>query len=277
MVSINSNYAATFAAKAAKQTTTELNSAMEKLSTGKRINYARDDAAGQAISIRLTAEIQGLAMASRNASDGQAMIDTIEGALMETQTLLLRMRELAVQSSNGTLATADRAALEKEAASLEAEITRIADTSSWAGQMLLDGSLSAGITFQAGTKAGTANLITVSIGEMSASAATISYIDALSIGSFTGAQSAITAIDAALSGVSEVRGKLGGISNRLNSTIANMDQVRVNLSASQGRIEDADFATETGNLAKNQILQQAATAMIAQANASKNSVLTLIQ
>jgi flagellin len=277
MVSINSNYAATFAAKAAKQTTTELNSAMEKLSTGKRINYARDDAAGQAISVRLTAEIQGLAMASRNASDGQAMIDTAEGALMETQTLLLRMRELAVQSSNGTLASADRAALEKEASSLEAEITRIADTSSWAGQMLLDGSLSDGITFQAGTKAGTANLITVSIGEMSASAATISYIDALSIGSFTGAQSAITAIDAALSGVSEVRGKLGGISNRLNSTIANMDQVRVNLSASQGRIEDADFATETGNLAKNQILQQAATAMIAQANASKNSVLTLIQ
>ncbi len=276
MVSINSNYAATFAAKAAKQTTSELNSAMEKLSTGKRINYARDDAAGQAISVRLTAEIQGLAMASRNASDGQAMIDTAEGALMETQALLLRMRELAVQSSNGTLATADRAALEKEASSLEAEITRIADTSSWAGQKLLDGSLSDGITFQAGTKAGTANLITVSIGEMSASAVTIAYSVSFSIGSFTGAQSAITAIDAALSGVSEVRGKLGGISNRLNSTIANMDQVRVNLSASQGRIEDADFATETGNLAKNQILQQAATAMIAQANASKNSVLTLL-
>ena len=224
MVSINSNYAATFAAKAAKQTTSELNSAMEKLSTGKRINYARDDAAGQAISVRLTAEIQGLAMASRNASDGQAMVDTAEGALQETQTLLLRMRELAVQSSNGTLASADRASLEKEFGSLEAEITRIADTSSWAGQMLLDGSLSDAITFQAGTKAGTANLITVSIGEMSASAAT-----------------------------------------------------RVNLSASQGRIEDADFATETGNLAKNQILQQAATAMIAQANSSKSSVLNLLR
>jgi flagellin len=277
MVNINSNYAATFATNAAKQTKSALDSAMERLSTGKRINYARDDAAGQAIATRLTAEIQGLSAASRNASDAQSMVDTADGALQETQTLLLRMRELAVQSSNGTLAAADRAALEKEASSLEAEITRIADTSSWAGQMLLDGSLSDGITFQAGTKAGAANLITVSIGEMSASAATISYIDALSIGSFTGAQSAITAIDAALSGVSEVRGKLGGISNRLNSTIANMDQVRVNLSASQGRIEDADFATETGNLAKNQILQQAATAMIAQANASKNSVLTLIQ
>ncbi len=277
MVSINSNYAATFAAKAAKQTTTELNSAMEKLSTGKRINYARDDAAGQAISVRLTAEIQGLAMASRNASDGQAMIDTIEGALMETQTLLLRMRELAVQASNGTLATADRASLQIEAASLEEEITRIATTSSWAGQNLLDGSLSDGITFQAGTKEGAGNLITISVGEMSAASATIGYTAAFTMGAFTNAQSAITQIDAALSGVSEVRGKLGGISNRLNSTIANMDQVRVNLQASQGRIADADFAAETGNLAKNQILQQAATAMIAQANASKNTVLTLIQ
>jgi len=277
MVSINSNYAATFAAKAAKQTTTELNSAMEKLSTGKRINYARDDAAGQAISVRLTAEIQGLAMASRNASDGQAMIDTIEGALMETQTLLLRMRELAVQSSNGTLATADRAALQIEAASLEEEINRIAQTSSWAGQNLLDGSLTNGITFQAGTKEGAGNLITISVGEMSVGSATIAYTAAMSIGSFESAQTAITGIDAALSGVSEVRGKLGGISNRLNSTIANMDQVRVNLQASQGRIADADFALETGNLAKNQILQQAATAMIAQANASKNSVLNLLR
>lgn len=275
MVSINSNYAATFAAKAAKQTTTALNSAMEKLSTGKRINYARDDAAGQAIAVRLTAEIQGLAMASRNASDGQAMIDTAEGALMETQTLLLRMRELAVQASNGTLAEADRKALETEAQSLEEEITRIADTTSWAGTKLLDSSLSEGITFQAGTKSG--HTITIDIPEMSASAATINYVAAFSIGAFTNAQSAITRLDEALSGVATVRGKLGGISNRLNSTIANMDQVRVNLSASQGRIEDADFATETGNLAKNQILQQAATAMIAQANASKNSVLNLLR
>ena len=121
------------------------------------------------------------------------------------------------------------------------------------------------------------NLITISVGEMSVGSATISYTAAQTIGSFASAQTAITGIDAALSGVSEIRGKLGGISNRLNSTIANMDQVRVNLSASQGRIEDADFAAETGNLAKNQILQQAATAMIAQANASKNSVLNLLR
>ena len=280
MVSINSNYAASFAANAAKQTTSELNSAMEKLSTGKRINYARDDAAGQAIAVRLTAEIQGLAVASRNASDAQSLVDTADGALQETQTLLLRMRELAVQSSNGTNTTADRAALQSEAASLEAEISRIANNTTWGGKVLLNGSFSgdedsAGRVFQIGTTSG--QRIELSIPEMTATAATIGYSVAHSIGSFTGAQSAIGSIDAALSGVATVRGKLGGISNRLDSTISNLDQVRVNLSAAKGRIEDADFAAETGNLAKNQILQQAATAMLAQANASKNTVLTLIQ
>jgi flagellin len=280
MVSINSNYAANFAAKAAKQTTSELNSAMERLSTGKRINYARDDAAGQAIAVRLTAEIQGLAAASRNAADAQSLVDTADGALQETQTILLRMRELAVQSSNGTLGAADRAALQTEAASLEEEISRIANTTTWAGKNLLDGSFSGDTsvntrTFQIGTMSG--QTIELSIPEMTATSATIGYSVAHSIGSFTGAQSAIGSLDAALSGVAQIRGKLGGISNRLDSTISNLDQVRVNLSASRGRIEDADFAAETGNLAKNQILQQAATAMIAQANASKNTVLNLLR
>ena len=280
MVSINSNYAANFAAKAARQTTSELNSAMEKLSTGKRINYARDDAAGQAIAVRLTAEIQGLAVAARNAADGQSMVDTADGALQETQTLLLRMRELAVQASNGTLGDADKAALEVEAGSLEAEIKRISDNTSWGGKKLLDGSFSGDMsvntrTLQIGTTSG--QTIELSIPDMAATAATIGYSVAHSIGSFTGAQSAIGSIDAALSGVAEVRGKLGGISNRLDSTIANLNQVRVNLSASKGRIEDADFAEETGNLAKNQIMQQAAIAMVTQANTSKNTVLNLIQ
>ena len=227
MVSINSNYAASFAAKAARQTTSELNSAMEKLSTGKRINYARDDAAGQAIAVRLTAEIQGLAVAARNAADGQSMVDTADGALQETQTLLLRMRELAVQSSNATNSTADRAALQSEAASLEAEITRIAEATTWGGKKLLDGSFSGDMsvntrTLQIGTMSG--QTIELSIPEMTATAATIGYSVALSIGSFTGAQSAIDAIDVALSGVAEVRGKLGGISNRLDSTIANLNR-----------------------------------------------------
>ena len=276
MVTINTNYAATFAANAAKQTTVDLDRAMEKLSTGKRINYARDDAAGQAISSRLSAEITGLKVASRNASDGQAMIDTAEGALQETHSLLMRLRELAVQSSNGTLTTADRGSLQAEAAQLEAEISRISDTTSWGGLNILDGTLSDGITFQAGTKEGGANLITVSVPDMAATAATIAISVGFSIGAFTNAQSMITAVDAAISGVGTVRGNLGAVSNRLNSTIANLDQVRVNLTASRGRIEDTDFATETGNLARAQILQQAATAMLAQANASQASVLSLL-
>ena len=276
MVTINTNYAATFAANAAKQTTVDLDRAMEKLSTGKRINYARDDAAGQAITARLSAEITGLKVASRNAADGQAMIDTAEGALQETHALLLRLRELAVQSSNGTLTTADRQSLQAEGAQLEAEITRISDTTSWGGLNILDSTLSDGVTFQAGTKEGGSNLITVNIKDMAATAATIGIVAAFSIGAFANAQSMITQVDEAISGVSEVRGQLGAVSNRLNSTIANLDQVRVNLSASRGRIEDADFATETGNLARAQILQQAATAMLAQANASQASVLSLL-
>ena len=275
MVSINSNYAATFAANAAKQTTNTLNNAIEKLSTGKRINYARDDAAGQAIASRLTAEIEGLSVASRNASDAQGLIDTADGALKETSGLLQRLRELAVQSSNGTLASADRAALQAEAQALEDEITRISDNTTWAGLELIDGSMSSGITFQVGTKEG--ETITTSIPDMAATAATIAISVGFSIGTFTSAQSYITAVDAAISGVGTVRGDLGAMSNRLNSTIANLDQVRVNLSASRGRIEDADFAQETANLARGQILQQAATAMLAQANASNASVLSLIQ
>ena len=275
MISINTNYGGLFAAKATQQSQNLIDKAMERLSTGKRINYAKDDAAGSAIAVRLTAEIQGLAVASRNAADGQSLLDTAEGALQETQTLLMRLRELAVQSSNGTLTTSDRGALDAEVQALEAEITRISDTTSWGGINLLDGSLSDGITFQAGTKEG--ETIVASIPNMAASAATMSILAANSVASFTGAQSYITKIDEAISGVGTVRGNLGAASNRLNSTIANLDQVRVNLSASRGRIQDADFATETQNLAKGQILQQAATAMLAQANASKQTVLTLIR
>ena len=277
MISINTNYGGLYAANASRSSQALVDEAMERLSTGKRINYAKDDAAGQAIAVRLTAEIQGLAMASRNAADGQSLLDTAEGALQETTSLLLRMRELAVQSSNGTLATADREALQAEAAALELEITRIAETTTWGGLQLLDGTFSdtTAIVFQAGTSSG--ETITVSIPDMAASAATINYVAALGIGTHTNAQSAITEIDKAISGVNTIRGNLGAASNRLDSTVANLDQIRVNLSASQGRIEDADFAQETANLAKGQILQQAATAMVAQANASKSTVLTLLR
>jgi len=274
MISINTNYGGIFAAKASSQSQASVDSAMEKLSTGKRINFARDDAAGQAIATRLTAEIDGLAMASRNAADAQSMLDTAEGALTETHTILLRMRELAVQSANGTLTDNDRDHTDAEFQQLEEEIKRISDNTKWAGQGLIDGTAASGISFQIGE--GASQTITVSIADMAASAAGLALHDD-SLQTASDAQTAIGALDTAISNVSTQRGVLGAASNRLTSTMNNLDQVNVNLTASKGRIEDADFAAETGNLAKNQILQQAATAMVAQANASKSTVMTLLQ
>ena len=279
MVTINTNYAAAFAANAAKSASSGMDSAMEKLSTGSRINYAKDDAAGQAIATRLSAEIQGLSAASRNAADAQSMLDTADGALQESQTVLLRMRELAVQSANGTLTDADRDHTDAEFQQLVSELTRIADNTTFAGQNLLNG---ATFSFQIGE--GANQTIPVSIDDMAASdlnlyAATSAQdsTNTVSLQSSGSAQTAIGLIDAAIEEVSGERGELGAVSNRLSSTMANLDQINVNLSASRGRIQDADFAAETANLAKNQILQQAATAMLAQANASQGTVLTLIQ
>ena len=278
MVTINTNYAAAFAANAAKSASSGMDGAMEKLSTGSRINYAKDDAAGQAIVTRLSAEIQGLSAASRNSADAQSMLDTADGALQESQTVLLRMRELAVQSANGTLTDADRDHTDAEFQQLVSELTRIADNTTFAGQNLLNG---ANFSFQIGE--GANQTISVSIDDMAATDLNV-YDDGTTTGtndvnlqSSANAQSAIGLIDAAIEEVSGERGELGAVSNRLSSTMANLDQINVNLSASRGRIQDADFAAETANLAKNQILQQAATAMLAQANASQGTVLTLIQ
>jgi flagellin len=273
MVTINTNYAAAFASNAAKQTSAGLNSAMEKLSTGSRINYARDDAAGVAISTRLTAEIEGLSMASRNAADAQSMLDTAEGGLQETHNVLLRMRELAVQSVNDTMTNADRAHTDAEFKQLQAEIDRISTNTTFAGQKLLDGTV-ASFKFQIGE--GSGQTLTVAISDMDSAALNVSTSDE-DILNQVNATAAITDIDTAIETVSTQRAALGAYSNRLGSTMSNLDQINVNLSASKGRIADADFAAETGNLAKNQILQQAATAMIAQANASKSSILALVR
>ena len=287
MISINTNYGGIFAAKASSQATLRVDQAMERLSTGKRINHARDDSAGQAIATRLAAEIEGLAMASRNVADGQSLVDTAESALVETHALLLRMREISVQAANGTLSDADNTALDAEFQQLVAEIDRISDNTSWAGTKLLNGdstgnaNTSATFAFQAGVNNTTADTISVDISN--ADAATLGvFVDNsgnnnITLTDATNAGAAIVAVDAAIAAVSTERGKLGAVSNRMSSTMANLDQITVNLTASKGRIEDADFAAETGNLAKGQILQQAATAMLAQANASKQQVLTLIR
>ena len=278
MISINTNYGGLYASQAARNSQTLMDTAMERLSTGKRINYASDDAAGQGIATRLSGEIQGLAMAAKNAADAQSMLDTTEGALQEVHSLLLRMRELSVQSSNDTYTTADRAAMQSEVKSLEAEIQRVSDNTTWGGQKLLDGTFSTtAAIFQIGVDNGETMTITLpAIDSTTATGSGGLGLDG-SVTTQAAATAYITKIDNAISHVSSDRGFLGANSNRLNSTVANLNQIKVNLMASKGRIEDADFAAETSNLAKSQILQQAATAMLAQANASKQTVLALIQ
>ena len=291
MISINTNNGGLFAAKAASQSQATIDSAMQRLSTGSRINNAKDDAAGQAIATRLTAEIQGLEIASRNVADGQSLVDTAEGALQETHTLLLRMREIGVQAANGTLSTSDNEALDAEFQQLVKEIDRIAQNTTWAGAALLNGNATgdedstATFSFQAGVGNNSgADVFSVTVKNADATTLDVyvatSATDAtntVGLLSQSSAQTAIGLVDTAIATVSSERANLGAVSNRMASTMANLDQIRVNLTASKGRIADADFAAETANLAKGQILQQAATAMLAQANASKQQVLTLIR
>lgn len=275
MLSINTNVGALKAAQASYSVNKSMEASMERLSTGKRINSAMDDAAGLQISNRLTAEIQGLNMAVRNAADSQAMLATAEGASAEIHTILLRMRELAVQSSNGTMNTGDRNAVSSEFTALEAEINRIANNTTWAGEELLDGTFSVINVgrFQVGADA--AETITHRIERLNTTA--IGIVAAIDMTTFTKAQSAITALDKSISMVGTEREQLGAVMNRLDHTIANLQQISTNLSTAKGRLVDADFAAETSNLARTQVLQQASMAMLAQANAAKQNILSLFQ
>ena len=275
MLSINTNVGALKAASASYSVNKSMDTSMQRLSTGKRINSAADDAAGVQIANRLTAEIQGLNMAVRNAADGQALLATAEGAMQEIHNILLRQRELAVQAANDTNSAADNLALQSEVAALELEITRIATDTTWAGIVLLDGTQTNGITFQIGADSG--QTVTHSIGEMSTGGATIGVSASDGLTSDTNAFSYIGAMDKAISNLGAEREQLGAVMNRLDHTISNLQNIASNLSIAKGRIEDADFATESANLARTQVLQQASMAMLAQANASKQNILTLFQ
>lgn len=389
-LSIATNTGALMAAASATSVNKDMETSMERLSTGKRINSASDDAAGVAIASRLSSEIRGTNQAIRNAQDGQALINTAEGAHKEIENILQRMREVAVQSSNDTNDSADRVNLQAEMSALATEIDRIASTTTWAGQELLSGAGGVNGTFnlQVGGNTGTGDTISVTIGAMStaalgsadtitaatteqtvvigtatvatdtasltisvsgetdvvitsavvaagASAADVATAikTAFDAGSFAGytladngsgklslsradgtnftsalsttgtgtittaaatstdgdvqgnfdistralAIAAITLMDTAISTVNTQRGQLGAVSNRLDNTVSNLTNISINLEGGRGRIEDADFAAESTSLAKSQILQQASTAMLAQANASKQNVLSLLQ
>jgi flagellin len=389
-LSIATNTGALMAAASATSVNKDMETSMERLSTGKRINSASDDAAGVAIASRLSSEIRGTNQAIRNAQDGQALINTAEGAHKEIENILQRMREVAVQSSNDTNDAADRVNLQAEMSALTTEIDRIASTTTWAGQELLSGAGGVSGTFnlQVGGNTGAGDTLSVTIGAMSTaalgsidtvtaatteqtvaittataatdtatltitvpgesnvvitSAATGATASAASVatalktafdaGSFTGytltddtngkltlsradganftstftttgsgvigtaaatstdgdvqgnfdistralALAAIGFMDTAIAAVNTQRGQLGAVSNRLDNTVSNLTNISINLEGGRGRIEDADFAAESTSLAKSQILQQASTAMLAQANASKQNVLSLLQ
>ncbi|PIP79938.1 MAG: flagellin FliC [Gammaproteobacteria bacterium CG22_combo_CG10-13_8_21_14_all_40_8] len=246
--------------------------ALQRLSSGLRINSAKDDAAGLQISNRLTSQINGLTQAQRNANDGISLAQVAEGALNETTNILQRIRTLAIQSANGSNSTADRITIQAEVGALVSEIDRIANDTSFGTTNLLSGGFGAGTAFQVGAEAN--QTITIKISSRTAGAIGVS---GLSVSSVTNAQATIGKVDTAIALVDSTRGALGAFQNRLTSTIANLANIAENVSAARARIRDADFATESANLAKNQVLQQAGLSILSQANASSQSVLSLLR
>ncbi|WP_010681189.1 flagellin N-terminal helical domain-containing protein [Acetivibrio cellulolyticus] len=269
---INNNMMAYNAHRQLKTNSAAQEKSLEKLSSGYRINKAGDDAAGLSISEKMRGQIRGLQQASRNAQDGISLIQTAEGALSETHSILQRMRELSVQASNDTNVTADRDAIETELDDLSGEITRIAQKTQFNTQTLLDGTFSGVV--QIGANAG--ENLSFSIGSMDADA--LSVVDAaIAVDTTAAAQSSVSIINTAINTVSTQRAKLGAKQNRLEHTINNLDTAAENLQASESRIRDVDMAQEMMSYTKNNILNQAATAMLAQANQAPQGVLQLLQ
>lgn len=254
---------------------------MEKLASGLRINKAGDDAAGLAISEKMRGQVRGLDQASRNAQDGISLIQTAEGALNETHDILQRMRELATQSANDTNTTADRGELQKEFNQLAKETTRIAKTTEFNTQKLLDGSDADGKVFQIG--ANESQNLTLVIGNMDATALLVgtgtdeASTVGIDITTQTGANTAITTVNTAIETVSAERSKLGATQNRLEHTINNLKTSSENLTAAESRVRDVDMAKEMMNQTKNSILAQAAQAMLAQSNQTPQGVLQLLR
>jgi flagellin len=279
---INTNVDAFQAQLNLGQTSAAFSKSVERLSSGLRINRAGDDAAGLAISEKLRSQTKGLAMAQRNAQDGISMIQTGEGALNESTSILQRMRELAVQSSNGTLGTSDRTAIGQEVTALQAELDRISSVTKFNGTALLDGSLStASLTLQIGANGTTNEQVGIVLTGSASVAMSSSGLGvgsaAVSLDSQAHASASIGLIDTAIQSVSSARAQFGAYQNRLEHTIASLGVTEENLMASESRIRDVNVAEETVNLTRSQILQQAGTSVLSQANQSSQSVLSLLR
>jgi flagellin len=275
---INTNTKSTVAQNALTVNNRAMSKAMEQLSTGKRINSAKDDAAGLAIASTMTAQIRGLNQAVRNANDGISLLQTAEGAMIEQTNMMQRMRELAVQSANDTVTADQKGYLDDEYQALLTEIDRIGGATQWNGENVLDASgardTDGVYVFQVGADA--SQEITVTIGDMS-SAGLLADLDTTDITDATNSNAAITAIDTALDAMNAQRSDIGAGINTLTYAADNLANVSQNATESRSRILDTDYAATTTELARTQIISQAATAMLAQANQAPQSVLSLLR
>ncbi|CAD5286047.1 Flagellin [Alteromonas sp. 38] len=278
---VNTNVSSLNAQRQLFSTGNNLDTAFERLSSGFRINSAADDAAGLQITDRMTSQVQGLNQAVRNANDAISLSQTAEGAMQETTTSLQRIRTLAIQSQNGINSSADRLALQKEVSALRTEISRIATTTQFAGVDVLTGAFSA--RFLVGANAG--QTISVNLSSQALNRAGINGFSATGLGitggnnnvlTETNASALLGSVDSAISAIGGLRADLGALQNRFQSTIRNLSNISENVSAARSRIKDTDFATETAELSRNQILQQASTTILAQANQRPQAALSLL-
>ena len=279
-MSINTNIASLNAQRNLTQSQSSLATSMQRLSSGLRINSAKDDAAGLAIAERMNAQVRGMNVAVRNANDGISLAQTAEGALSKVGDSLQRMRELAVQSRNATNSSSDKDSLNKEFSQLQSEITRVLGGTSFNGKAML-GAAATALTFQVGANTTANDTITVTTTDMTqasqitAVTASTAVIDNTATGGAI--DTVINNIDTAIDNVNNTRATFGATQSRFDAIISNLQQGVENQSAARSRIMDADFATETANMSRSQILQQAGTAMVAQANQLPNAVLSLLK
>ncbi|CAI8888792.1 MULTISPECIES: flagellin domain-containing protein [unclassified Pseudomonas] len=281
-LTVNTNTTSLNVQKNLNRATDALSTSMARLSSGLKINSAKDDAAGLQIATRMAAQIRGGNQAVQNANDGISVAQTAEGALQASTDILQRMRELAVKARNGTNSTADQTATNSEFAQMSDEITRISASTNLNGKNLLDGSAGT-MQLQVGANTGSANRIDLVLSSkfdavsLSVGSGTVVLTGATSATLSANIDNAITAIDAALASINATRANLGASQNRLTSTISNLQNIVENTTAAQGRVQDTDFAAETANLTKQQTLQQASTSVLAQANQLPSAVLKLLQ
>ena len=274
MTVINTNTAALRAQNGARVANKELGTAMERLSTGKRINSAKDDAAGLAIASSMTSQIRGMSQAIRNSNDGISLAQTAEGALGEVSNMLQRVRELAVQSSSGTYSTTDRANLDAEVDELRLQIDDVLTNSKFNGVTLFSKTAGTDVSVAVQTGSASADKVTLTVKAIDGTNLSATGLD---VTSAANAGTTITNVDALLTAVNTTRATLGAGQSRLESVVNNLTNNVTNLSDARSRIEDADFSSETTKLAKAQVLSQASTAMLAQANQSAQGVMSLLR